>query len=191
MRSGNILDVVTRFSRVLRVGVGIMKSAIEHALKNHKQVKVINAIGNHDDHSAVFLSEILAAFYSNNPRVEIETKANKFHYHKFGRNLFGITHGNGVKLNTLGGIMTRDCIDVISDTDYRMWLTGHVHQDKNIDLPECTIESFRTLTPGDAWSHGVGHRSWRSMRRIDYHFLDSEIDRKTHSIPPSRIWNNG
>jgi len=184
MRSGNALDVDTRFAAVLRVGIGIMKSAIENALKYHKSVKVINAIGNHDDHSAVFLALSLDAFYENNPRVEIVTKAGKFHYHHFGNVLLGVTHGDTAKLPQLGPIMTRDCIDIISQTKFRIWHTGHLHKDQHTDYVDCAVEIHRTLTPGDAWSVAAGYRSWRSMKRIDYDIEMGEFCRKTYMVTP-------
>jgi len=185
MRSGNALDVDTRFGAVLRVGIGIMKSAIENALKYHKSVKVINAIGNHDDHSAVFLALSLEAFYDNNDRVEIVTKAGKFHYHHFGAVLLGVTHGDTAKLPQLGPIMTRDCIDIISQTKFRTWHTGHLHKDQHTDYVDCTVEIHRTLTPGDAWSIAAGYRSWRSMKRIDYDIDMGEFCRKTYMVNPN------
>ena len=184
MRSGNALDVDTRFAAVLRVGIGIMKSAIETALKYHKTVKVINAIGNHDDHSAVFLALALEAFYNNSDRVEIVTKAGKFHYHHFGAVLLGVTHGDTAKLPQLGPIMTRDCIDIISQTKFRTWHTGHLHKDQHTDYVDCTVEIHRTLTPGDAWSIAAGYRSWRSMKRIDYDIEMGEFCRKTYMVNP-------
>jgi hypothetical protein len=185
MRSGNVLDVDTRFAAVLRVGIGIMKAAIEMALRNHKTVKVISAIGNHDDHSAVFLQLALEAFYSNNPRVFIETKPGKFHYHLHGTQLLGVTHGDTAKLPQLGAIMTRDCIDIISQTEFRTWHTGHLHKDQHTDYTDCTVEIHRTLTPGDAWSIAAGYRSWRSMKRIDYGLTGGEFCRETYLVNPN------
>ena len=185
MRSGNALDVDTRFGKVLQVGVGIMKSAIERALRHHDTVNVINEVGNHDDHTAVMLSMILDAYYHNNSRVFIETKPGRFHYHKFGKVLIGVTHGDTCKLQDLGPIMTRDCLEMISDTYWRVWHTGHVHKDNQVDFRDCTAEIHRTLAPGDAWSVGAGYRSWRSMKRIDYHDEYGEFNRRTFNVRPS------
>lgn len=187
MRSKHALDVDSRYARVLRVGVRIMKHLIDTCLTKHETVKVINAIGNHDDHSAIYLAEVLAAFYGSSKRVEIETRPAKFHYHRFGRVLLGVTHGDTVKPSALGPIMTRDCIDIISETRFRIWHTGHIHHDSIKDFIDCVVESHRTLTPADAWAVGQGYRSWRSMKRIDYHNETGEIMRKTYSVAPKPL----
>jgi len=187
MRSKHALDVDSRYARVLRVGMRIMKRLIDTCLAKHETVKVINAIGNHDDHSAIYLAEVLHAFYSSSDRVEIETRPAKFHYHQFGKVLLGVTHGDTVKPAALGPIMTRDCIDSISDTRFRVWHTGHIHHDSIKDYTDCVVESHRTLTPSDAWAVGQGYRSWRSMKRIDYHTEAGEIMRKTYSVTPNPL----
>ncbi len=187
LRSKNVLDVDSRYARVLRVGVSIMKDLIDTCLQKHETVKVINAIGNHDDHSAIYLTEVLNAFYTNEPRVVIDTSPAKFHYHKFGKVLLGVTHGDTVKPQALGPIMTRDCISFLSDTRFRVWHTGHIHHDSTKDYVDCVVESHRTLTPSDAWATGAGYRSWRSMKRIDYHKDKGEILRKTFSVTPSPL----
>jgi hypothetical protein len=61
-RSGNVLDVDTRWAKVLSVGVRAMRWCIDRALQKHARVRVINEIGNHDDHTAIVLSTVLAAF---------------------------------------------------------------------------------------------------------------------------------
>ena len=186
-RSHNMLDVDTRYARVLRLGIAIMKNMIEEALEHHKTVKVINAIGNHDDHSAIFLKEVLAAFYSNNKRVTIDTSPAKFHYHQFGKVLLGVTHGDTVKPDRLGSIMTRDCLKIISQSRFRVWHTGHIHKDIVNDFNDCTTESHRTLFAGDAWAMNAGYRSWRSMKRIDYDKECGEFSRKTFSVQPESL----
>jgi len=55
-RSGFQLDVDSRWSKVLQVGVNIAVSLIRLALLKHKAVHVITEIGNHDDHSAIMLA---------------------------------------------------------------------------------------------------------------------------------------
>mgnify|MGYP001376050049 CR=1 FL=1 len=185
-RNKNSLDVDSRFGRVLRVGIRVARYLIERALEKHKKVKVICAIGNHDDESSVFLALILDAFYQNNKRVEIETRQNKFHYHQFGKNLFGVTHGDTVKPATLGAIMTADCRPLISQVEHCHWMIGHIHNRQFHEFPDCTVESFRTLAAKDAWHHGQGYRSGRDMQRIDYHREYGEQARQR--ADGTRLW---
>ena len=86
----------------------VMVDMIHLALKKYPEVEVINAIGNHDDHSAVMLSAFLSAYFSDEPRVTVQPTTAKFHYVKFGKCLIGVTHGDTIKHNDLGELMATD-----------------------------------------------------------------------------------
>lgn len=171
MRSGNVLDVDTRWAKVLRVGIRTMRACIEHALRRHMFVRVINEIGNHDDHSSQMLTVALALFYENNPRVSFDESPAKFHYYRFGKCFVGVTHGDGLKLEALGEIMSTDRPTDWGESLHRYWYTGHIHHKKALELRGCMVESFRTLAARDAWHAGKGYRSGRDMTAI---VLDEE-----------------
>jgi hypothetical protein len=176
-RSGNALDVDTRWAKVLRIGVRIMRTLITAALQKHQFVHVVNCIGNHDEHTSQLLSVGLAAFYEDNPRVTFAEAPSKFHYHRHGSTLLGFTHGDTVKLDTLGGVMSADQSADWGVTRHRYWLTGHVHHRRVFELHGCTAESFRTLAARDAWHTGAGYRSGRDMYAIAYHRDHGEVMR--------------
>lgn len=163
-RSGNPLDVDSRWAKVLQVGIRTMRRCIDKALEKHKTVRVINEIGNHDDHSAIVLSLCLAQYYENNKRVEIDTSPEHYHWVRFGKNLVGVTHGDNVKPDKLPGIMAADRATDWGETQFRYWYTGHVHHDSAKEYPGCIVETFRTLAPRDAWHHKSGYRSGRDMK---------------------------
>lgn len=166
LRSGHSLDVDTRWAKVLRVGIRTMRACIEQALLHHEHVHVINEIGNHDDHSSQMLTITLAMFYENNPRVTFDESPARFHYYRFGKNLIGVTHGDGTKMEALGPIMATDKQQDWGETNHRYWYTGHIHHRKAMELAGCTVESFRTLAARDAWTAGKGYRSGRDMTAI-------------------------
>ena len=164
-RSGANLDVDTRWAKILGVGMRIMCRVIERALEKHEQIIVRNEIGNHDDHTAIMLSIGLEHHYMNNPRVKIDTSPAKFWYLEFGKNLFGTTHGDTVKLDKLPGIMAADMAEAWGRTKHRYWYTGHVHHDKTKEYDGAVVvETFRTLAPRDAWHAGQGYRSGQDMK---------------------------
>lgn len=177
LRSGNALDVDTRWQKILEVGIRAMRTCIESALAKHPKVKVIIEAGNHDDHTAVMLRLALSLYYERNPRVEFDTSPAKFHYHQHGKTLIGVTHGDTVKPEALGGIMSVDCAAVWSETAYRYWISGHVHHKRVIELAGCIAETFRTLAPRDAWAHGAGYRAGQDMSAIVYSREWGEIER--------------
>lgn len=168
-RSGHVLDVDTRWPRVLRVGVNLMRALIALALRKHKLVQVINAPGNHDDLSAITLNMILQAYYENEPRVVIENNYTNFLKYRFGKTLIGVHHGHDVKLEALPGVMASEWPEDWGETRYRYWITGHVHHSQGKDLHGCHVESFRTLAARDKWAASKGYKSPRDMHRISFH----------------------
>ena len=177
MRSGHALDVDTRWAKVLRVGIRAMRACIEAALEKHDEVRVINEIGNHDDHTSQMLTIALSLLYENNPRVTFDESPAKFHYHEFGKNLIGVTHGDKVKADKLSGIMATDRPAEWGRTRHRYWYTGHVHTRQVFELAGCSVESFRTLAARDAWTAGAGYRSGRDMQMIALHKEHGEVSR--------------
>jgi hypothetical protein len=168
-RSGNALDVDTRWAKVLSVGVGAMERCIERALDRHDRVRVICEIGNHDDHTAILLATCLQRTYRREPRVTIDTSPAKFHFVRFGKCLIGTTHGDSVKPDKLPGVMAVDRARDWGETEHRHWYTGHVHHESVKEYPGVVVETFRTLAPRDAWHARSGYRSGRDMRLDVWH----------------------
>lgn len=178
-RSGHLLDVDTRWSKVFRTGADTAVGLIQLALGKHKTVHVICEIGNHDDHSALTLAVCLDMYFRNEPRVTVDTSGQRFHYFRFGENLIGIHHGDLVKPAALPGIMAADRSKDWGKTSHRVWYTGHIHNQTRYDLAGCEVESFRILPPRDAWAQSMGYRGGRSMDCIIRHETRGEISRNT------------
>lgn len=171
------LDVDTRWTRVLRIGLKVMRTLIETALTKHQSVRVINEIGNHDEHTSQMLTLALSSLYERNRRVTFDESPAKFHYHLFGQNFIGVHHGDTVKPEALAGIMAADRPVEWGATSFRYWFTGHVHHKRLFELPGCTVESFRTLAAKDAWHTASGYRSGRDMQAIVLHRKYGEVCR--------------
>lgn len=181
-RSGHALDVDTRWAKVLSVGIRAMRRCIDRALAHHEHVTVVCEIGNHDDHSAMMLALCLSNYYEREPRVTIDTSPAKFHWHRFGLNLIGITHGDTVKAQNLPGVMAVDRASDWGETKYRYWYTGHVHHESVKEYPGCVVETFRTLAPRDAWHAAAGYRSGQDMRMDVLHRTRGRINRHVVGI---------
>jgi hypothetical protein len=177
MRSGNALDVDTRWARVLQVGLRAMVYCIKRTLEKHEKVVVRIVKGNHDDHSSLALALALDAYFSSNPRVKVDLSPAEFWYFQFGRVLIGSTHGDKAKPGQLPGVMATDRPVEWGAAKYRYWYRGHVHHDSVQEFPGVTCESFRTLAARDAWHAGMGYRAGRDMRCIVHHREFGEIER--------------
>lgn len=169
MRSGHPLDVDGRYQKVRKVGFRILREMVRMALGKHERVTVWNIIGNHDDYSAVDLSLWLQVAYESEPRVHIETSANKFYYRQFGKVMLAATHGDTVKPDALLGIMASDQPAMWGETRYRYAHIGHIHHKTLKDLAGVCIETHRVLQPADLWAHNAGYRAMRDAQCITYH----------------------
>lgn len=186
--SRNQLDADSRFPKMVRTAVRCMRYLIEVAATHHDHVHVIVEIGNHDLSSSIFLMECLSNIYENEPRITIDTSPMHYHYFHFGKNLIGVHHGHGTKMQNLPLIMAADKPELWGATEHRMWWTGHIHHSKTQaaisaqDFSGCTVESFRVLAPEDAWARQKGYRAKRDMKSITLHREYGEVAR--HTVNP-------
>jgi hypothetical protein len=171
------LDVDSRFVKVLQVGIETYRHAIIRALEKHAKVIVKAVPGNHDPQAIWALIFTLAAYFANEPRVEVDIEPSKFWFYRFGKVLIGSTHGDTAKHEQLGPIMACDRPEDWGATKFRVWYTGHVHHSSVKEFPGVICESFRTLAAQDAYAAGHGYRAGRDMRCIVHHREHGEIER--------------
>jgi hypothetical protein len=176
-RSGNILDADGRYAKMVRVAIKVIRQCIESALERHKSVHVINAIGNHDETGAVWLSAALAHIYEREPRVTVDTSPAVFNYYRWGACLIGVHHGHTCKPDKLPGVMAADRAQDWGETRHRFWMMGHIHHASVKEYPGVTVESFGTLAAKDAYAAAGGWRSRESMTAIVLHKEHGEVAR--------------
>lgn len=181
-RSGHALDTDSRFGKMIRVGMKIMRQMIDSALRHHKHVRVINATGNHDDTCSQFFSVSLAMLYENEPRVTVDDSPTPFHYVEWGKCMFGVHHGHSCRPDRLPGVMAADQSEMWGRTKYRYWYTGHIHHDTKKEFAGVTQESFRTLAAKDAYATWGGYRSGQDSKCIVLHQDYGEVERHTVNI---------
>lgn len=171
------LDVDSRFVKVLQVGIETYRHAILRALEKYPRVVVKCIPGNHDPQAIWALSLTLSAYFSNDPRVEVDLNPSKFWFYRFGSVLIGSTHGDTCKHEALPGIMACDRAEDWGVTKHRYWYTGHVHSQNVREFPGVVCESFRTLAAKDSYAAGHGYRAGRDMVCIVHHKDHGEIER--------------
>ena len=181
-RSGHSLDVDSRWAKVLRVGLKAMRQCIESALAKHRRVTVINAIGNHDDHSSLFLTIALKHIYEDEPRVVINDLPRAVHFHEFGKVMLAVTHGHSIKMANLPQVAASEEAAMWGRTEHRYGLTGHIHHDSAKEYAGMKVESFRTLAARDAYAASHGYRSGRDMKLLVMHREFGEVERHTVSV---------
>lgn len=183
--SGNLLDVDSRYSKILTAGVQLMMDCIDLALTKHEHVLVRCLAGNHDPHASVALTVALSAFYKNNPRVTIDQDPSEFFFHRFGQTLIGANHGHRMKPDRMAMHMAVSQREAWGATKYHWILFGHVHHESVKEVGDVRCESFQTLASKDAWHSNSGYTSGQSLVSITLHQEDGEIGRHRINIPPS------
>lgn len=187
-KSGHELDTDSRHAKVYDTLINLKLEMIDIALAKHKKVKYIIVAGNHSDMVPNYLVPMLAAYYKNEPRFEIDRTHTLHKYHRHGETLLGFHHGHATKMQRLPEVMVWDRKEDISSTTYRYWLTGHWHKDSVMDSPISRCESFRNNTPNDAWAQGAGFRGLKQAVSITYHANYGEIAR---NVCPIKLGNEG
>lgn len=184
-RSGHVLDSDGRYAKMIGVGIKVMRQCIESALAKHREVHVVNVVGNHDDTGALWLAAALAHIYANEPRVTVEQSPSPFTYFRHGRTLVGCHHGHSCKPDKLPGVMAADRPQDWGASEFRYWWLGHVHHDSVKEYAGCSVETFGTLAAKDAWANAGGYRARRSMKCIVLHEEHGEVAR--HTVHPAML----
>ena len=175
--NGNFLDVDGRYSKILDIGVKLIRYIIEYAHTKHKNITVINCIGNHDMCGSLWLSASLHHIYENNKNIHIINNCSPRQYYRYGNTLIGMTHGMDCSFKDLPIIMASEKSNDWGNTKFHYWYTGHIHQDKKSEFPGCIVESFKTIAGKDAWTNAKGFLSHRGMNCILIDPKNGEIER--------------
>lgn len=176
LKSGNILDVDTRYARVMRTGVDIMLQAIHLALQKHDKVVVVSIPGNHDPYGTIALRTALQAYFHGHDHVTIVDSPSPFFFHQFGKVMIGAAHGDMAKPHQMVNIMAAKEPGMWGSSDYRYVYLGHIHKktkgatvDMSGEVGGATWETFQTIAPRDAWGNSMGFTAGRSLQAIVLH----------------------
>lgn len=181
-RNRHALDTDGTYLEMADTGLKIMIQMIRSALNHHRSVKVLTAIGNHDDTGAMFLQAALKHMFELDERVEIVTTSDVFQYVRHGKCFFGTHHGHTAKADKLPLIMATDKPKDWGECQYRYWYTGHIHHDSKKEYSGCTVESFRTLAAKDSYAYSGGYRAGQDSKAIVLHKEFGEVERHTINI---------
>lgn len=182
LRSGNPLDVDGRWSSVMEIAMYLTSYMVKKCLEKHGRVKWMNVPGNHDDHSSLAIMWYLKGLFSNNDRVVIDDGRQLTKYHRFGKNLVGINHGNMLKPKNAGELMCFDNESIWSETVNRYMYMGHRHADAVYTGPLCKVESFNNLAPLNAWAATAYRGPAGTMNCVTLHAEYGEINRVKYNV---------
>lgn len=182
----NILDADTRFQKVVRTAIRVIRNIINMLLEKHEEVYVIMADANHDPAGSVWLREWLAAVYDNEPRVIVDCSSDSYYCYELGNTSLFFHHGHKKKVNNIDDVFVAKFREVFGKTKYSYAHLGHYHHIQTKETNLMLVEQHRTLAAKDAYSSRGGYVSDREAKVITYSSNYGEIGRIT--IKPEMLF---
>jgi hypothetical protein len=178
---GNILDVDGRFAKIVKATILTLREIIDMALAKHKHVHVVMAEGNHDPVSSIWLRQVFAMLYENEPRITVDTSPLPYYAHQFGNTALFYHHGHLSKNASLPLLFATDFHEMWGVTTKRYIHTGHRHHVEVKEYPGATVHQHPTLAAKDAYAARGGWRAERRANCITYHKEFGEVGSNTVS----------
>ena len=175
--SKHVLDVDTRFQKVVRIAIRMIRRAIEILSQKHEQLHIIMADANHDPASGAWLRELLAAMYDHNPHISVDTSMDTYYCVEHGKTLVFFHHGHRKKMESVDNVFVAKFRKKYGMADHCYAHMGHLHHDRSLETNLMIVERHRTLAPADAYSSKSGYVSGRDAKVITYSKTFGEVGR--------------
>lgn len=175
--SKHLLDVDSRYQKIIYTGVQIFLKIIDMALTKHKKVVVRNTKGNHDRDACVALNIALKLWYSKSDNVIIEDGPEQIWAKRFGVNLYGAYHGHTMKPDRAAMNLACEYAELWGKSKFRIMMHGHFHQESTKEVGNVRVMGFQTLAARDEYAASSGYCSGRSATAITLHETRGEIGR--------------
>lgn len=177
---GHVLDADSRFAKIVRVVIRCMRTAVRMLLENHEHVHIIMADANHDEASEVWMREMFAAHYDNEPRITVDRSPGTYYAYEWGDVALFYHHGHKRKIRELDRVFAGRHRELYGRTKFAYGHTGHLHSDEvfssNLGIK---VERHETLTAPSSFEANGGWLSSRSAKVITYHKSFGEVGRVT------------
>lgn len=180
--SGHVLDADTRFQRVIRVAIRVIRKIAAMLLEKHEVVHLLMAEGNHDISSSMWLRELFAALYANEPRIIVQTRPDPYYCIEHGKTTLFFHHGHRRKADQLETVLIGKFREAFGRSLHSYAHTGHLHHNVTRETNTMTIEQHRTLAAPDSHASRGGWLSGREAKVITYHAEHGEVGRVSVSV---------
>ena len=167
--SKHVLDADSRFPKIRRSAIRIIRSLVAMSLQRHQEVHLIIAEGNHDEESAGWLSDLFAVHYEEEPRVTVSDAVLPFYVFEWGVFMLGVHHGHKVKNENLPLLFAAQFPQEWGRTTRREIHCGHRHHRDEKEYNGVTVVQHPTLAARDAYAARGGWIADRAAWAITYH----------------------
>lgn len=174
---GFVLDADTRFEKLVRVAIRVLRRVVRMLLEKHERLHIVMAEGNHDPASSVWLREWFAALYENEPRVTVDQSPDPYYCYEHGQTSLFFHHGHKRGMKSVDEVLTAKFRDVFGRTKHSYAHVGHCHDSQVKESPLMIVEQHRTLASADAFASRGGFLSGRGASVITYSKQFGEVGR--------------
>tara|TARA_R110002020_G_scaffold14346_15_gene51085 strand:- start:2691 stop:4130 length:1440 start_codon:yes stop_codon:yes gene_type:complete len=170
--AGTPQDMAASPAQILIDGCKLAREHID-MLRTVAPLEVVFMRGNHDRHSSLALMLYLDAVYENAKDVTITVSPKLRQYIKWGNNLLGFTHGDGVRGNDLPAIMATEERSSWGEHEHHVWFHGHLHHQRLLETSGVIIIQLPSLAGHDRYHYRKGFVLARAG--ISAHLIDKEL----------------
>lgn len=167
--SKHVLDADSRFPKIRKSAIRIIRSLVAMSLQRHQEVHLIIAEGNHDEESAGWLADLFSVHYEEEPRVTVNDSVLPFYVFEWGNVMLGVHHGHKVKNESLPLLFAAQFPQAWGRTIRREIHCGHRHHRDEKEYNGVTIVQHPTLAARDAYAARGGWIADRAAWAITYH----------------------
>ncbi|MEA9005149.1 winged helix-turn-helix domain-containing protein [Salmonella enterica] len=179
--SGHVLDADTRYQKLVRYMIRMVRRVVNMALVKHKNVHLLIVQGNHDESGMIWLAEMFNTLYDNEPRVFVDTSADVYKMVQHGKTTLFFHHGHKARFDAIEPVMIAKFRKAFGESVYSYAHVGHLHHQKIVESRNMIVEQHRTLAAKDAYASRGGWMSGRSANVITYSAEYGEVARLTIS----------
>jgi len=184
--SRHVLDADTRFQKIVRVAIRTLRRIVQMMLEKYETVHLVMADANHDPASGVWLREMFAAFYSEEPRISVDDSADTYYCLEHGMTSLFFHHGHKRKPGNIDDVLVAKFREVFGRTKYSYCHMGHMHHDHRLETNLMTVEQHRTMAAKDAYASRGGWMAGRAAPVITYSSEYGEVGRLT--VTPEMLY---
>jgi DNA-binding Lrp family transcriptional regulator len=175
--SHHVLDADSRFPKIRRAAIRLIRELVRMALESHSAVRLIIAEGNHDEESAGWLADCFAVHYELEPRVSVDDAVLPFYCFEWGETMLGVHHGHKVKNESLPLLFAAQFPEAWGRTKRREIHCGHRHHRDEKEYNGVTVIQHPTLAARDAYAARGGWIADRAASAITYHRKWGQVGR--------------
>lgn len=179
--SCHVLDADTRYQKLVRYMIRMVRRVVDMALVKHKNVRLLIVQGNHDESGMIWLAEMFSTLYDNEPRVFVDTSPDVYKMVQHGKTTLFFHHGHKARFDAIEPVMIAKFRKAFGESVYSYAHVGHLHHQKLVESRNMIVEQHRTLAAKDAYASRGGWMSGRSANVITYSAEYGEVARLTIS----------